>query len=144
MKVLVINGPNLNTLGDREPSIYGRQSLQDIQGLIEEKALALGIEVEFYQSNSEGAIIDYLQANSSEAAGIVINPGALTHYGLSLADALRGLRLPLIEVHLSNIYGREDWRKTSVVAPTAVGQISGLGQQGYVFALEFLARHLRK
>ncbi len=144
MKILIINGPNLNTLGRREPSVYGTKSLEDIEGVLREKAKDLDVELEFFQSNSEGALIDYLQSSSSPAAGIVINPGALTHYGLSLADTLAGSRLPVIEVHLSNIYSREEWRKKSVVAPIAVGQISGLGWRGYVYALEFLADHLKR
>lgn len=143
MRILVVHGPNLNVLGGRDASLYGVKTLEEIQELTREKGDELGVEVAFFQSNSEGAIIDYLQAQVSEASGIIINPGALTHYGLSLHDALLDTRLPVVEVHLSNIYARDEWRRRSVVAPVAVGQISGLGWQGYLFALEFLASHIR-
>ena len=144
MRILVINGPNLNLLGSRESSLYGVKTLEDIQELIREKGDELGMEVAFFQSNSEGALIDYLQAEASQASGIIINPGALTHYGLSLHDALLDSRLPVVEVHLSNIHARERWRRRSVVAPVAVGHITGLGWQGYLFALEFLAAHIKE
>ena len=144
MKILVINGPNLNMLGRREPSIYGAKSLEEIEQVLREKAKELGVEVDFFQSNSEGALIDYIQSQTSEAVGAIINPGALTHYGLSLVDALADSRLPVVEVHLSNIYNREGWRRRSVVAPVAVGQISGLGWQGYLYALDFLAEHIKR
>ncbi len=144
MKILVINGPNLNMLGKRESSLYGVKSLADIEVLIEEKARDLDVDIESFQSNSEGAIIDYLQEAASEAEGIVINAGALTHYGLSLRDALVDSRLPIVEVHLSNIHAREEFRQRSVVADIAQGQIAGLGWRGYVFALEFLVGTLRQ
>ena len=144
MKILVINGPNLNMLGKREPSLYGVKSLADIEVLIEEKARDLDVDVETFQSNSEGAIIDYLQGAASTAEGIVINAGALTHYGLSLRDALVDSRLPIIEIHLSNIHAREEFRHRSVVADIAQGQIAGLGWRGYVFALEFLVGTIRQ
>jgi len=144
MKILVINGPNLNVLGHRDTAFYGVKSLDDIQGHIKEKASNLGLEVVFFQSNHEGALVDYLQAESENASGTIINPGALTHYGLSLRDALADCRLPIVEVHLSNIHAREEWRRRSVMASVAVGQITGLGWQGYLFALDFLASHLRE
>ena len=144
MKILVINGPNLNMLGKRESSLYGVKSLADIVVLIEEKARDLDVDIETFQSNSEGAIIDYLQEAASEAEGIVINAGALTHYGLSLRDALVDSRLPIVEVHLSNIHAREEFRRRSVVADIAQGQIAGLGWRGYIFALEFLVGTLRQ
>ncbi len=144
MKILVINGPNLNMLGKRESSLYGVKSLADIEVLIEEKARDLDVDIETFQSNSEGAIIDYLQEAASEAEGIVINAGALTHYGLSLRDALVDSRLPIVEVHLSNIHARERFRRRSVVADIAQGQIAGLGWRGYIFALEFLVGTLRQ
>ena len=144
MKLLVINGPNLNMLGQREATYYGVRTLQDIEELVRDKAQELGVVVEFFQSNHEGAIIDYLQAASSDASGIILNAGALTHYGLSLRDALVDSRLPIVEVHLSNIHAREEFRHRSVVASIAVGQIAGLGWQGYIFALEFLTTHLRE
>jgi 3-dehydroquinate dehydratase-2 len=144
MKVLVINGPNLNMLGKRESSLYGVKSLADIEVLIKEKARDLDVDIETFQSNSEGAIIDYLQEAASDAEGIVINAGALTHYGLSLRDALVDSRLPIVEVHLSNIHAREEFRHRSVVADIAQGQIAGLGWRGYIFALEFLVGTLRQ
>ena len=144
MKILVINGPNLNMLGKRELSLYGVKSLADIEALIEKKARDLDVDVETFQSNSEGAIIDYLQEAASDAEGIVVNAGALTHYGLSLRDALVDSRLPIVEVHLSNIHARERFRRRSVVADIAQGQIAGLGWRGYIFALEFLVGTLRQ
>lgn len=144
MRILVINGPNLNMLGKRESSLYGVKSLADIELLIEEKARDLDVDIETFQSNSEGAIIDYLQEAASDAEGIVVNAGALTHYGLSLRDALVDSRLPIIEVHLSNIHARDEFRRRSVVADIAQGQIAGLGWRGYIFALEFLVGTLRQ
>ena len=139
MRFLVINGPNLNWLGRREPSIYGAKTPGDIEAAVSERARELDVQVDFFQSNHEGAIIDYLQAESGDASGVILNAGALTHYGLSLRDALVDCRLPVVEVHLSNIHAREEFRRHSVVAPVAVGQIAGLGWYGYVLALEFLA-----
>ena len=136
MKILLINGPNLNLLGSREPEVYGHDTLEDIVGRVNERAKALGVEVEAFQSNHEGAIIDFVQAQSPGADGIVINPGALTHYGLSLRDALAACRLPIVEVHISNIYTRETFRRRSVTAEVSTGVISGLGWHGYLLALE--------
>ena len=144
MKVLVVNGPNLNMLGKREPSYYGVKTLAEVQDSIADKARELDMEVEFFQSNHEGAIVDYLQGAAQDASGIIINAGALTHYGLSMRDALTDSRLPIVEIHLSNIHAREEFRHHSVIADIAVGQIAGLGWQGYVFALEFLAEHLKQ
>lgn len=144
MKFLVINGPNLNMLGKREASHYGVKTLHEVEDLIRDRAQELGADVEFFQSNHEGAIVDYLQGAASDASGIIINAGALTHYGLALRDALADSRLPIVEVHLSNIHAREEFRRLSVIAPIAVGQIAGLGWQGYAFALEYLATHLTK
>lgn len=138
-RFLVLHGPNLNRLGKRDQSVYGAKTLDEINALIEGRAGELGVEVEIHQSNSEGTLVDLVQERSSKAKGIIINPGALTHYGLSLRDALEDARLPIIEVHLSNIYAREPWRSTSVIAPVAKGQVSGLGWRGYLAALETLA-----
>ncbi|MDA0988975.1 MAG: type II 3-dehydroquinate dehydratase [Chloroflexi bacterium] len=138
MRILIINGPNLNMLGQRDQGVYGLMSLADIEELVRHRAQELGTDVEFFQSNSEGSIIDALQSRSPAANGIIINAGALTHYGLSLRDALVDTGLPVVEVHISNIYARESWRHRSVVAPVSVGQISGLGWRGYLAALEFL------
>jgi len=144
MKFLLIHGPNLNMLGQRNAAHYGSQTLAEINRLVQQRAGELGVEIAIFQSNGEGALVDFIQAQSPQAAGIIINPGALTHYGLSLRDALEDCRLPVIEVHLSNIYAREEWRAHSVVAPIARGQISGLGWWGYIAALEFLTAELRK
>lgn len=143
MKILVINGPNLNLLGKRNKAIYGDKSLAELDKLLKKRGESLGVDVVGFQSNSEGAIIDFIQKHSSGANGIVINPGALTHYGLSLRDALADSGLPIIEVHLSNIYAREEWRAKSVIAPIASGQISGLGWQGYIAALNTLVGELK-
>ena len=137
-RFLVINGPNLNLLGRRDPAIYGAKTLTEIEAQISSKAEELGVKVDCFQSNSEGAIIDYVQSNSAEAQGIIINPGALTHYGYSLREALVDARIPVVEVHLSNIHARERWRRSSVIADVAKGQIAGLDWRGYVSALEFL------
>ena len=139
MKVLIVHGPNLNMLEQRNQDIYGTKTLTETNTLLQKRAEDLGVEILSFQSNSEGALIDFLQAQSPQAQGIVINPGALTHYGLSLRDALADTALPIIEVHLSNIYAREKFRQRSVIAPIATGQISGLGWRGYIAALEILA-----
>ena len=138
-KILVINGPNLNMLGSRDPTHYGTRNLAEIEEGIGARAAELDVNVEFFQSNHEGAIIDYMQKHSPEAQGIIINPGAFTHYSIALRDALEPLTTPIIEVHLSNIHAREEWRRRSVTAPVITGQISGLGWRGYLAALEYLA-----
>jgi 3-dehydroquinate dehydratase-2 len=143
MRVLVINGPNLNLLGAREPSYYGVKTLEDILEALEEAARDLDVELEAFQSNHEGAIIDYVQVNAPDASGIIVNAGALTHYGLALRDALIDSRLPIIEVHLSNIHAREEFRRRSVLADVAVGQIAGLGWKGYLYALEYFADEMK-
>lgn len=140
MKFLVLNGPNLNLLGEREPQIYGCWSLEDISRLVEQRARELGVEVEFYQSNHEGDLVDAVQRARDRVQGIIINPAAYTHYGLALREALAAVKLPAVEVHLSNIMARESWRERSVIAPVVEGQISGLGVFGYVLALEALHR----
>lgn len=144
MKVIVINGPNLNNLGKRNIGHYGSKTLLEIEELIRVKAEELRVEVEFFQSNHEGAIVDYLQSAPVDSSGIIINAGALTHYGLSLRDALLDAALPVIEVHLSNIHAREQFRHHSVIADIAIGQIVGLGSHSYLFALEYLAHEINK
>lgn len=144
MKIIILNGPNLNMLGRREQSYYGVKTLDDIAELVEDRARLLEVETEFFQSNHEGALVDYLQRLTPDVAGIIVNAGALTHYGLSLRDALIDARLPIVEVHLSNIHAREEFRRRSVIADIAQGQIAGLGWQGYIFALEYLASHLNQ
>ena len=143
MKILVINGPNLNMLGRRDVSVYGVKSLSEIGKAIRSRADDLGVEIDLFQSNHEGAIVDHLQSAACGASGVVINAGALTHYGLSLRDALADCGLPIVEVHLSNIHARERFRRRSVIASVARGQIAGLGWRGYLFALEYLAAHLK-
>ncbi|HEU5087376.1 MAG TPA: type II 3-dehydroquinate dehydratase [Roseiflexaceae bacterium] len=137
-KFLVLHGPNLNMLGQREPDIYGATTLAQIDEALRQHGAAGGARVLTFQSNHEGALIDFLQAEALDADGIVINPGAFTHYGLALRDALASLKAPIVEVHLSNVYKREPFRHTSVVAPVVSGQIAGLGWQGYVLALTWL------
>jgi len=143
MKILVVHGPNLNLLGKRIKEIYGDKTLEEINRLLRQLATELGVELVTFQSNSEGALIDFIQKESPAANGIIINPGALTHYGFSLRDALADTNRPVVEVHLSNIYAREEFRQRSVIAPVARGQISGLGWRGYVAALRTLAAELK-
>ena len=143
-KFLVINGPNLNLLGKRDAGIYGTTTLPEIEAKISRKAEALGLVADCFQSNSEGAIIDYIQDNSPTAQGIIINPGALTHYGYSLREALVDSRLPVVEVHLTNYHAREEWRRHSVIAEIARAQIVGLGWRGYISAIEGLSALLRE
>ena len=137
--ILVLHGPNLNALGRRDRHHYGTLTLDEINRRIEERAALLGVEVECFQSNHEGALIDRLQDSAGRIDGVIINAGALTHYGLSLKDALTDAGLPVVEVHLSNIHAREAWRRHSVLADTVRGQIAGLGWRGYTAALEALA-----
>lgn len=137
MKILVINGPNLNFLGIREKGIYGEETYDSLCARIQKKAEQLGVQVEIFQSNSEGGLIDRIQtAYTDGTEGIVINPGAYTHYSYALRDALASIQMPKLEVHISNIHQREEFRHTSVTAPACNGQIVGLGLQGYELALE--------
>ena len=138
-RIVVVGGPNLNLLGVREPAIYGTRTLADLTEVVRAKAKALGVEVTVYQSNHEGEIIDFLQKEAPGSAGIVINPAALSHYSLALYDCLVALALPVVEVHLSNIHAREEFRSRSVTARAARGVITGLGFKGYELALEYLA-----
>ncbi|WP_457637306.1 type II 3-dehydroquinate dehydratase [Oceanithermus sp.] len=142
--ILVLNGPNLNLLGRRQPQIYGQQTLEELEEQIEAWAAELGAAVTLRQSNYEGQLIEWIQQAEAEGfSGIVLNPGALTHYSYALADAIAAQSLPLVEVHLSNIHAREEFRRRSVTAVAAVGQISGLGPLGYKFALAYLMEKAR-
>lgn len=139
MKIMLLNGPNLNLLGEREVELYGNTSWQEMEKDLSRRAGELGFEVDFHQSNHEGKLIDWVQEARAGFAGLIINPGALTHYSYALRDALSSLSVPVIEVHLTNIYAREEWRKTSVVSPVACGVISGFGPCSYRLALEALS-----
>lgn len=139
VRILVLNGPNLNALGRRPAEHYGTMSLEQINQEISRKAAEFKLEVEFLQSNTEGELVDRIQAGWGSIDGIIINPGALTHYGYSLKDALIDAAVPVIEVHLSNIYARERWRSRSVIAGVAQGQIAGFGWRSYTAAIEILA-----
>jgi 3-dehydroquinate dehydratase-2 len=139
-RIVIINGPNLDRLGKREPSIYGDQTLADLESRLQQEAATLGVDVSFYQSNHEGYIIDQIGAYAdAEVFGLIINPGALTHTSLALRDALAGSDLPVIEVHISNIYKREAIRQHSMTADACIGVISGLGFDGYSAALRHMA-----
>lgn len=140
--ILVLNGPNLNLLGTREPEVYGSETLAEIDALCADEAGRLGLGVDCRQSNHEGQLIDWIHNARGEAQGIVINPGGLTHTSVALLDAIKAVSLPTIEVHLSNIHQREEFRHTSYIAKAALGAICGLGSAGYRFALQALAERL--
>ena len=142
--ILVLNGPNLNLLGVREPTIYGRETLADIEEACLERAADLGLSVEFRQSNHEGQLIDWIQEARESADGIILNAAALTHTSVALLDALRAAELPVVEVHLSNIYRREPFRHQSYVSAAATGIICGFGPHGYVLALDAIAQLLAR
>ncbi len=142
MKICVLQGPNLNLTGLREPGVYGSRTLEDIHRRIAQRAGELKVEVEFYQSNWEGALIDKLHACRSEVDGIIFNPGAYSHTSYALRDAISAIGLPVVEVHISNIHAREEFRHTSLITAVCLGQICGLGETGYILALEALVERL--
>ena len=142
-RIIVLNGPNLNLLGERDPGHYGSKTLDDINSGIASLAADLSVEVAFFQSNHEGDLIDRIHAERNSCDGIIINPGALTHYSYAIRDALDAVRTPVVEVHLSDIYSREEWRRTSVIEPVAWLSIVGKGPDGYLEALRRLVEQLR-
>lgn len=142
MKILVLHGPNLNLLGLREPGVYGSETLAGIEARLREAGGQLGAELEFFQSNSEGALVDAIQQARGRAQGIVINPAAYTHTSVALRDALLAVGLPFVEVHLSNVHRREGFRRRSLLADAAVGGVWGFGPESYVLGLHGLAAHL--
>jgi len=139
-RILIVNGPNLNLLGKREPHVYGTKSLADLTKVVRAKARELGVQVSLFQSNHEGELIDFVQKEAPGSLGIVINPGALSHYSLALFDCLQAVAVPAVEVHISNIHAREEFRSKSVTARAARGVITGLGFTGYLLAMEFLTQ----
>ena len=143
MNILVINGPNLNMLGNRDSDYYGTKTLSDTLKYCREISETLGVSITSFQSNSEGDIIKYIQDNVSNSAGIIINAGALTHYSHALSDALTDAKLPVVEVHISNVYSREKYRSKSVITALSIGQVAGLGWRGYGYAIELIFQHLK-
>ena len=143
MRIVVLNGPNLNLLGQREPEIYGHTSLADIEAMVRETARPLGAEIEWFQTNHEGALVEAVQGLRGRADGALINAAALTHSSLALRDALLAVKIPFVELHLSNIFAREAERRHSVIADLALGMVTGFGPQSYLLALQALMSRLR-
>jgi 3-dehydroquinate dehydratase-2 len=140
--ILLVNGPNLGLLGEREPEIYGRTTLAEIEEMVRKAAEGWKVRIEPFQSNHEGALIDFIQSKRKEAKGIIINPGALTHTSIALHDCLKSVACPAVEVHISNLHAREEWRRTSITAGACRGQITGLGPRGYLLAAEWLCAEM--
>lgn len=143
MRIGVLHGPNLNLLGTREPDVYGRATLEEINQRLRDEGADSGVEVATFQSNSEGALVDEIQRLATSVDGFVINAAAYTHTSIAIRDALVGVKRPFVEVHLSNVYARESFRHVSLLAPRAVGAIMGFGVESYVLALRALSAHLR-
>jgi 3-dehydroquinate dehydratase-2 len=144
MKILILHGPNLNLLGTREPAVYGRLTLEQINTALRELADELECEVSIFQSNSEGALVDAIHSASGSIDGIVINPAAYTHTSVAIRDAISAVAIPTVEVHLSNIHNREDFRSKSLISPVVLGQISGFGVDSYLLGLRTLCKHIKK
>lgn len=144
MKILVINGPNLNMLGVREPEKYGTSTLTDIEKDLYAYSFELGIDIETFQSNSEGEIIDKIQQALNNFDGLIINAGGYTHTSVAIRDAVSSINLPCVEVHMTNIHAREEFRQKSLIAPVCIGQISGFGQNVYKLGLKALSEHIKK
>ncbi|MGE4384498.1 MAG: type II 3-dehydroquinate dehydratase [Endomicrobiaceae bacterium] len=139
-KILIINGPNLNLLGTREPDVYGKLTLNEIENRLKSLADTLKVEIECFQSNHEGEIVDKICNAQNVFDGIIINPAAYTHTSVAIRDAVSAVKIPTVEVHISNVYSRDEFRHNSFIAPVSVGQISGLGLDGYLYALQYLSR----
>jgi 3-dehydroquinate dehydratase II len=142
--ILILNGPNLNLLGTRQPQVYGSTTLSDVEAMCRDHGTAKGFDITFEQSNHEGVLIDLIHAAKGTHGGIILNAGALTHTSIALMDAIASVELPVVEVHLSNIHAREEFRHKSYIAPVALGQICGFGATGYVMAIDALKAHLGK
>jgi len=136
--ILLVNGANLNLLGEREPEVYGATTLRDIEKMVAEACAAYGRQVRAFQSNHEGAVIDFIQENRKDARGLIVNPGAFTHTSYALHDCLKSVSFPVVEVHISNVHAREEWRRQDLIAPATKGQIVGLGPAGYYYAAVWL------
>lgn len=143
MKILILNGPNLNMLGVRDPEIYGDKTLQELDAALMAYGKLKGVRVDCFQSNHEGVLVDMIQSAHDLYDGVILNPAAYTHYSYAIRDAVETISAPVVEVHLSDISQREDFRRVSVIAPVCIGQIMGRGQQGYVDALDLLISHVK-
>jgi len=144
IKILVMNGPNLNLLGEREPGVYGSLSLEDVNQRIKDFCDQNDVQVDFYQSNIEGELINALHEARIKYDGVVLNAGALTHYSIALRDAIASIRIPVVEVHMSNVHAREEFRKTSVIAPVCLGSISGFGYNSYILGVTAIIKSVKK
>lgn len=144
INILLVHGPNLDLLGEREPDVYGSDTLEDINNLLKGEASKKGVELKIFQSNSEGDIVNFLRDNRKWAQGVIINPAAYTHTSVAIRDAVQSLDIPTVEVHLSNIYAREEFRQKSLIAPAAVAQITGFGKHSYILALQGILNFIKK